>query len=132
MLTVEKCVDDLKMMGYLFSMRSDGAVSVKQPHARDPLAVEMMNFLALHREELRQHIRDMQPEQMQLTAEVLRMTGIPPDEAFSLGEAIKQGRALLVGNVIYHRPTGLFDITFIPMEGGEQNERQEERQPRRA
>ncbi len=64
--------------------------------------------------------------------EVLRMTGIPPDEAFVLGEAIKQGRALLVGNVIYHRPTGLFDITFIPTEGSEQRERQEEREPRRA
>lgn len=60
------------------------------------------------------------------------LTGIPPDEAFSLGEAIKRGEALLVGKVIYHLPTGLFDITFIPMEGSEKHERKEEREPRRA
>ncbi len=48
--------------------------------------------------------------------EVLHMTGIPPDEALSLGEAVKRGEVLLVGNVRYHRPTGLFDIDFIRLE----------------
>lgn len=84
-----------------------------------------------------EQLRDMGMEavdalQRNQPGEVLRMTGVPPDEALALGEAIKQGRALLVGNVIYHRPTGLFDITFIPTEGSEPNERKEEREPRRA
>ena len=48
--------------------------------------------------------------------EVYRLTGIPPDEAFALGEAINRGEVLLVGKVIYHRPTGLYDITFIPLD----------------
>ena len=84
-----------------------------------------------------EQLRDMGMEavdalQREPSAEVLHMTGIPPDEALALGEAIKQGRALLVGNVIYHRPTGLFDITFIPLEGSGRNERKEERESRRA
>jgi hypothetical protein len=131
-LTVEGCVSTLIEMGYVFNLREDGSVVVKQPVKRNPRATEMMSFLALHKDEVRRYVRSIQPEQMQFSGEALRLTGIPPDEAFALGEAIKRGEALLVGKVIYHLPTGLFDITFIPMEGSEKHERKEEREPRRA
>lgn len=55
---------------------------------------------------------------------VLRLTDLPPDEAFALGETVKRGESLLVSNVIYHRATGLFDITFVPLEGSDQHERE--------
>ena len=61
-----------------------------------------------------------------------RLTDLPPDEALALGEAIRRGEALLVGKVTYHEPTGLFDITFVPLEGSEQHEREAQREQRRA
>lgn len=50
--------------------------------------------------------------------EAYTLRGIAPDEAFSLGEAIKRGETLLVGKVIYHQSTGLFDLKFVPLEVG--------------
>jgi hypothetical protein len=83
-----------------------------------------------------EQLRDMGMEAVNAVQQnpdaVYSLVGIPPDEAFALGEAIKRGEALLVGNVIYHRPTGLFDITFMPLERGEQHEREAQGQPRRA
>ena len=116
MFAVEKCVSELERNGYKFSLMEDGVVSVRQPATYNPFIAEMMNFLALHKEELRRLVRSQQPKQMTLSNEVYHLSGIPPDEAFPLAEAVKRGEALLVGKVIFHRSTGLFDITFIPLE----------------
>jgi hypothetical protein len=83
-----------------------------------------------------EQLRDMGMEAVNILQRnqdaVYSLVGIPPDEALVLGEAIKRGEALLVSNAIYHESTGLFDITFVPLEGSEYNEREAQRKPRRA
>ena len=114
--TIDGCASTLMGMGYAFSLRDDGAVLVNQPARRDPRAADMVWYLTQHKDELRQYVRRIQPEQMQMAGEAFHLSGIPPDEALALGEAIQRGEVLLVGKVIYHRPTGLYDITFIPLD----------------
>jgi hypothetical protein len=125
-------VSDLERRGYKFTLLDDGAVSVRQPAERDPLASEMMNFLALHKDETRRHVRSLLPVQTRIAGEALTLTGLTPDEAFPIGEAIKRGEAFLVGKVLYHQKTGLFDLTFVPMLGGDENERENKGKPGRA
>jgi hypothetical protein len=115
MFTVENCVSDLERRGYKFTLLDDGAVSVRQPAASDPRAAEMMNYLALHKDETRRHVRSLLPAQRKVMDEAITLTGLTPDEAFPIGEAIKRGEAFLVGRVLYHQKTGLFDLTFIPL-----------------
>ena len=42
---------------------------------------------------------------------VTEYTGITVEEAMALGDRIKDGKAELVGNVTYHKETGLVDMT---------------------
>ena len=115
MFTVENCVGELARRGYQFALLEDGAVSVRQPATRDPLAAEMMNFLTLHKEDVRRYIRAIQPTQTQIQGEAYTLAGLSPDDAFEIGEAIKRGEAFLVGKVTYHQSTGLFDLAFVPL-----------------
>ena len=65
-LTVDGCISSLIGMGYEFRLKDDGSASVRQPAKRNPLAAEMMNYLALHKEEVRAAVRARQAVQMQL------------------------------------------------------------------
>jgi len=107
-------VSELERKGYRFTLLSNGAVSVKQPDAYDPQAAEMMRYLALHKEETREHVREIQPLQKRTAGEVCALTGLTPDEAIDIGERIKRGEAYLIGKAVYHQSTGLFDVTFVP------------------
>jgi len=55
------------------------------------------------------------------------LEGVPPEDALKIGRAIRDGNAIRLGRGVIHRLTGLFDITFVPLEGWE-NEFQEKRQ----
>jgi hypothetical protein len=39
------------------------------------------------------------------------------EEAFSLGDFVKEGRGELIGNVVYHKSTGLFDAKVRFLKG---------------
>ena len=54
------------------------------------------------------------------------LEGLPPEDALKIGRAIRDGNAIRLGRVVIHRLTGLFDITFVPLEGWA-NEFQEKR-----
>ena len=120
MLTVEKCVSELQRRGYTFSMEHTYVVSVKQPKKYDPMAAEMIRFLALNRDEVRQYVRGLQRER--LIGGTYRLTSLPPEEGLALAEAIKRGETLMIGDAVYHESTGLFDITFVPLEGSDRHE----------
>ena len=47
--------------------------------------------------------------------EACTLKGLAPDEAFEIGYAIRRSEAFLVGKVLYHRKTGLFDLTFVSL-----------------
>lgn len=51
------------------------------------------------------------------TGEIHELVGMNADEAFSLGEFIKEGRGELIGKVLYHKPTELFDATVRFLKG---------------
>ena len=124
-LTVGGCVSSLVEMGYSFSLRDDGSVSVKQPAKRNPRGAEMVDFLKLHKLEFRAEVKARQEVQTQLalypksdgTGEIHELVGMNAEEAFSLGEFIKEGRGELIGNVIYHKPSGLFDAKVRFLKG---------------
>lgn len=159
--TVDGCVSSLIGMGYVFSLRADGSVLVKQPAKRDPRAADMMSFLALHKEEVRAVVREREGVQMRLDAlesaagpaemakddaivikkpldevegfdqirpadgsvlpepdadGIVRLVRVPPEVAFAVGELISDGKAELVGKVVYRRLSGLFDVTYRVVE----------------
>jgi hypothetical protein len=122
---VEGCVSALADLGYVFSRREDGSVAVKQPAQRNPRAAEMMAYLALHKEEVRAVVRDREEVQMQLTMKPepdaggwIVLEGVTPEVAFAAGELIKQGKAELIGRVIYRRRSNVFDLTYKMLEVG--------------
>jgi hypothetical protein len=51
------------------------------------------------------------------TGEIHELVGMNAVETFSLGEFIKEGRGELIGNVLYHKPTGLFDAKVRFLKG---------------
>ena len=51
------------------------------------------------------------------TGEIHELVGMNAVEAFSLGEFIKEGRGELIGNVLYHKPSGLFDAKVRFLKG---------------
>lgn len=51
------------------------------------------------------------------TGEIHELVGMSAEEAFSLGEFIKEGRGELIGNVLYHKPSGLFDAKVRFLKG---------------
>lgn len=166
--TVDGCIGALTGMGYEFSLRNDGSVSVKQPAKRNPRAAEMMNYLALHKEEVRVAVRDWgqrallpavnpaveaakagnaiddEPapgdqrvvnkgldkpggfDQIRAANPVLlpepdaegivRLVRVSPELAFAAGELINDGKAELIGNVIYRRLSNVFDVTYRVVE----------------
>lgn len=71
-LTVDGCISALVDLDYVFSLREDGAVTVKQPAKRNPRAAEMMAYLALHKEEVRAAVHARQAFQTEIPVE-------PPD-----------------------------------------------------
>jgi len=154
--TVEGCVSSLVEMGYVFTRREDGSVSVRQPAKREPRAAAMMNFLAKHKEEVREVVRAREEVQMRLSvvpglvdegsdekdqevimktldnaegldqiraadgsvlpepdaAGIVRLVRVPPEVAFAAGDLISDGKAELIGNVIYRRRSNVFDLTY--------------------
>lgn len=152
-LTVDECVSALTGLGYEFSLRDDGSVSVKQPAKRNPRAAEMMAYLALHKEEVRAAVRDWGQRSL-LPAEapaqedqgvinetldmpvrfdqtpaasavmlpepdadgIVRLVRVSPEIAFAAGELINDGKAELIGNVIYRRLSNVFDVTYRVVE----------------
>lgn len=137
-LTVDGCVSSLVEMGYVFSRRDDGSVAVKQPAKRNPLAAEMMAYLALHKEEVRAVVQAREAVQTQLPVDLGRdmsvlpiklpepdaggwvvLEGVPPMVAFAAGDLIKQGKAELIGKVIYRRRSNVFDLTYKLLEAKE-------------
>ena len=139
-LTVDGCVSSLIGFGYEFNLREDGAVSVKQPAKRNPLAAEMMAYLALHKEEVRVAVHARQAFQTEIPVAPpdavgdmnalpvvlpepdaggwVKLEGVPPDVAFAAGALIKQGKAELIGQVIYRRISNVFDLTYKVLEVG--------------
>jgi len=72
-----------------------------------------------------EELRDMglaAVEALERNSDAYYLAGLPPEDALRIGEAIKRGSGLLVGKVVIHRLTGLFDITFVPLEGGDHYE----------
>ena len=152
--TVDGCVAALSEMGYVFTRREDGSVSVRQPAKREPRAAAMMNFLAKHKEEVREVVRAREEVQMRLipklvdegsdekdqevivknldkaegfdqiqaadgsvlpepdAAGIVRLVRVPPEVAFAAGDLISDGKAELIGNVIYRRRSNVFDLTY--------------------
>ena len=43
---------------------------------------------------------------------VVRLVRVPPEVAFAAGELINDGKAELIGNVIYRRLSNVFDVTY--------------------
>ena len=161
-LTVEGCVSSLVEMGYVFSRRDDGVVTVKQPAKRNPRAAEMMAYLALHKEEVRAVVRARDEVQMRIPVApdvvidaeappdwdqrvinsdldspervdqiraavgvtlpepdadgIVRLVRVPPEVAFLAGDLINDGKAELIGNVIYRRISNVFDVTYRVVE----------------
>ena len=124
-LTVPGCVDALVGMGYTFEPREDGTVSVRQPAQRDPRGAAMMDYLRLHKDELREVVRARQAVQISMSERPkpdaggwVVLEGVTPEVAFPVGDLIDDGKAELIGKVIYHRKTGLFDLTYKLLEVG--------------
>lgn len=122
-LTVEGCVANLVGMGYVFTWREDGSVSVKQPAKRNPRAAEMMAYLALHKEAVRAAVRDREEVQTQISISPapdaggwIVLEGVAPEVAFTAGALIKAGKAELIGKVIYRRRSNVFDLTYKLLE----------------
>lgn len=69
--TIDECVSTLMSMGYAFNSLDDGSVLVKQPAKRNPRSVDMVWYLTQHKDELRQYIQKIEPEQMRIPDEVL-------------------------------------------------------------
>jgi len=182
-LTVDECIGALNGLGYEFSLRDDGSVSVKQPAKRNPRAAEMMNYLALHKEDVRVAVRDWgqrsilpetppaqvvnpavaaqqagapvddvagdtdvltsaEPENQtvinkgldkpggfdqiraasavvlpEADAEgIVRMVRVSPEVAFAAGDLVNDGKAELIGQVIYRRFSNVFDVTYRVVE----------------
>lgn len=178
---MDGCIGALNGLGYEFSLRDDGSVSVKQPAKRNPRAAEMMNYLALHKEEVRAAIRDwgqrsllpaeapavnpavlaQQPgaaiddvagdmdvlpcaapgdqrvinkgldkpggfDQIRAASAVtlpepdadgiVRLVRVSPELAFAAGDLINDGKAELIGQVIYRRLSNVFDVTYRVVE----------------
>lgn len=173
-LTVDGCIGALADMGYEFSLKDDGSASVRQPAKRNPRAAEMMNYLALHKEEVRIAVRewgqrpllpadppapavnpavaaqqpgnaiDDEPAPGDQTvinkgldkpggfdqiragtgfllpepdAEgIVRLVRVSPEVAFAAGDLINDGKAELIGKVIYRRLSNVFDVTYRVVE----------------
>lgn len=43
---------------------------------------------------------------------IVRLVRVPPEVAFAAGELINDGKAELIGNVIYRRLSNVFDVTY--------------------
>ena len=136
-LTVDGCISALVDLDYVFSLREDGAVTVKQPAKRNPRAAEMMAYLALHKEEVRAVVQARETVQTQLPVDPggdmdvipiklpepdaggwVVLEGVPPMVAFAAGDLINQGKAELIGKVIYRRISNVFDLTYKVLEVG--------------
>ena len=152
-LTVDVCIGALIGMGYEFNLKADGTAGVRQPAKRNPLAAEMMSYLALHKEEVRVVVRARQEVQTQLLIEpvaggaqedqtvinetldrpdeadqilhanpillpepdvdgIVRLVRVSPEVAFAAGDLINDGKAELIGKVIYRRISNVFDVTY--------------------
>ncbi len=102
-------------------------MTVTQPAKRDPRAAEMMAYLRLHKDEVRAAVRAREGEQVRLPVEpdaggvvlpepdadgVVRLVRVSPEVAFAAGDLINDGKAELIGNVIYRRLSNVFDVTY--------------------
>jgi len=47
---------------------------------------------------------------------IVRLVGVPPEVAFAAGDLINDGKAVLIGKVIYRRLSNVFDVTYRVVE----------------
>lgn len=121
---VERIVSNLRNAGMVLwveddrvrgRMRDGGKIPYPMRQLADQLrdlGVIAVDFL--QREALIEKPADSQPDG---TGEIHELVGMNAEEAFSLGAFIKEGRGELIGNVMYHKPSGLFDAKVRFLKG---------------
>ena len=116
----ETLIKELRTSGMVLWVESDRVKGCMYDKSGIPLA------LRLKAVELRD-IGVAAVEALGRVGDAYYLEGLPPEDALKIGRAIKDGNAIRLGRVVIHRSTGLFDITFVPLEGWA-NDFQEKRQ----
>jgi hypothetical protein len=107
-------VEDGRVRG---RMRTGGKI----PYATRQLAERFRDLGMIAVDFLQHEARIVKPADSSVepdgTGEIHELVGMNAEEAFSLGEFIKEGRGELIGKVLYHKPTELFDATVRFLKG---------------
>jgi hypothetical protein len=123
---VERLISDLRNAGMVLWVENDRVRGRmrdggKIPYTTRQLAEQLrdLGMIAvdfLQHEALIERPVDI-PIEPDGTGEIYVLVGMNAEEALSLGEIIKEGRGVLIGNVLYHKPTGLFDAKVRFLKG---------------
>lgn len=102
----EQVVADLRGFGFNLFIGEDGVVHGKPRVRGMPITLEMRAVI-----DRLQGMNDQVAAVLRAEPERQELVGIPVEEALGWGREINEGRWRLIGKLIFHKSTGLCDLT---------------------
>jgi len=109
----EQVIADLRGFGFQLFIGEDGVVHGKPRVRGTPITLEMRAVI-----DRLQSMNDQVAAALRAEPRRTEYEGISVEEALELGQRVKAGELELDGKVIYHRGSGLCDLTVIEKGGG--------------